>query len=299
MKKILVPIALTLIAAAAVAQPAGTSKAGESRSDLRVEMYRFNNFFQATARGAEQDINAYGAEYRYAYRFRPDDEVFVHGMFRKWSENGISNTFGGRVGWNHPGEVQAFRLYADQRQNLPSFDVGNTYGQADTTTVGGDYSYRIRKIWQVGVEGDYQRQTFANHSRNNSGTDFGASLRYRGFGWHFTPGIGVTRGHRSVNLSQEDYDMTGQWIQAEVVPTQKLYFSARYYWRNRDYTTDLRTSSNFNRSEERPQFTFATAIKTNTRLTWLIYYSREHVDSSRRNGDFTDSMLLISPQWRF
>lgn len=285
--------ATLLLATAAIAQPAGTSKLGESRSDVRLELYRFNNFFQATTSGLKQDINALGLEYRYAKRFRVEDEIFAHASVRGFSQSRISNSYGARVGLNHPGTVHQYRVYVDERLNAPSFDVGNTYGQADTTTLAGEYSYRLMKIWQLGVEGDFQRQTFdENSNRNNTASDVGASVRYRGFGYKFVPGVGVRTGNRSVNLSTENYHEDDWWVQAEYIPRPWLYLSGRYSGRTRNY-------SNVDRNEDRPQITFIASIKSSPRLTWLIYFAREDVSSSRKNADFQDSMLLIGPQFRF
>lgn len=292
MKRPFFALALLLVSTAAFAQPAGTSKAGESRSDIRLEAYRFNNFFQATTPALKQDINALGLEYRYANRFRVEDEIFAHASVRVFNQSGIANSYGARIGLNHPGSVHQFRVYLDERLNAPSFDVGNTYGQANTTTLAGDYSYRLYKVWQLGVEGDAQRQTFDNHNRNNTALDLGASVRYRGFGYKFVPGVGVRTGTRNVNLDTEDYREHDWWVQAEYIPRPWLYLSGRYSGRTRDYT-------NVDRNEKRPQITLIASIKSSPRLTWLVYFSKENVDSSRRNSDFQDSMLLIGPQYRF
>jgi hypothetical protein len=298
-KSSLLAIATLLIATAAFAQPAGTSKAGESRSDVRLEAYRFNNFFQSTTPSGEQDINAIGLELRYAKRLRPEDEVFAHASFRKFNQNGLSDSYGARLGLSHPGTVHQYRVYVDQRMNAPSFDVGNTYGQADTTTLAGEYSYRVKKLWQFGVDGDYQRQTFANRNRNNTGSEIGVSARYRGFGYKFTPGIGFNAGERRINVATENYKEHGWFVQAEYIPKPWLYLSARYAGRSRDYSTNLQTSGNFGRTEEHPQITLIASMKSSPRLTWLVYFARENVTSSRRGGDFQDSMVLISPQYRF
>jgi hypothetical protein len=299
MKRCTLIAAILLSATAAFAQPAGTSKAGESRSDVRLELYRFNNFFQATVPSAEQDINAVGLEYRYAKRFRAEDEIFAHVSARKYDQSGIATSYGARLGLSHPGTVHQYRIYVDQRMNAPSFDVGNTYGQADTTTIAGEYSYRLWKKWQLGVDGDYDRQTFANRNRNNTGTELGTSLRYRGFGYKFTPGVGVYTGERRINLATESYNEKGWFVQAEVIPKPWLYLSARYTARARDYTTNVTTSSNFGRNEEHPQIALIASMKSSPRLTWLIYYSSEDVTSSRPGNDFRDSLLLIGPQYRF
>lgn len=294
--------AAVLLAPPAMAQPAGTSKPGEIRSDIRLEAYHFNNFFQATTPGSAQNINALGLEYRIAKRFTADDELFAHVGARTWSNNNISNSYNARVGWNHPGAVQAWRVYIDERTNSPSFNVGAagaSYGVADTTTLAGEYSYRLRKIWQLGADASYARQTFPNSARNNNDTVLGASLRYRGFGWHFTPAVGMMTGRLNVNTPTEDYKQSGWWVQAEVIPYPWLYFSARYYPQSRDYSTPLVTHYNFGREEDRPQLSLIASIKSSSHLTWLIYYAQEHTASSRPNSNFNDSMLLVGPQYRF
>jgi hypothetical protein len=281
------------IAASVYAQPHGTSKPGESRSELKILGYHFDNFFQVTSPLPETNVNALASEYRFAYRpTASPTELFAHVNVIDYNASGLSTSYGARFGVNHVGKNDDFKVFVDRQQHRPSFEVGNTFGQANQTMLSAEYDHHFGD-WQLGGEGQRQMQRFpADSRRNNDYNELGLRGRYKGFGWHWTPEAGAWDGKRTVNLATETYRETGFYAQLAYIPTPNAYFSLQLFNRRRDY-------SNVSRVENRPGLSAVIDIKSSPRLSWLVYYSRERVRSSVPNNHFTDDLIIFGPEIRF
>lgn len=292
-RRIRLALIAALVATSAYAQPHGTSKPGESRSELKLLGYHFDNFFQVTSPAPATNVNALASEYRFAYRpTASPTEVFAHVNFIDYNANGLSTSYGARLGANYVGKNDDFKVFADRQQHRPSFEVGNTFGQANQTMLSAEYDHHFGD-WQLGGEGQRQMQRFpADARRNNDYNELGLTARYKGFGWQFTPEAGVWDGKRTVNDANETYRETGFYVQAAYIPTPNVYLSLQLFDRKRDY-------SNVARSEKRPGLSGVVDFKTSPRLSWLIYYSIERVRSSLPNNDFNDDLIIFGPEFRF
>ena len=292
-RRIRLALAVAFIATSAFAQPHGTSTPGGSRSELKILGYHFDNFFQVTSPAPETNVNALATEYRFAYRpTASPTEVFAHVNFIDYNASGLSTSYGARLGVNHVGKNDDFKVFVDRQQHRPSFEVANTFGQANQTMLSAEYDHHFGD-WQVGGEGQRQMQRFpADARRNNDYNELGLRARYKGFGWHFTPEAGVWDGKRTVNAASETYRETGFYVQGAFIPTPNIYFSLQLFNRKRDY-------SNVVRNERRPGLSAVIDVKTSPRLSWLVYYSRERVRSSLANSNFNDDLLIFGPEIRF
>lgn len=292
-RRIRLALIAALVATSAYAQPHGTSQPGESRSELKLLGYHFDNFFQVTSPVPQTNVNALASEYRFAYRpTASPTELFAHVNFIDYNASGLSTSYGARFGADHLGKNDDFKVFVDRQQHRPSFEVGNTFGQANQTMLSAEYDHHFGD-WQVGGEGQRQMQRFpADARRNNDYNELGLMARYKGFGWQFTPEAGVWDGKRSVNLSTETYRETGFYVQGAYIPTPNVYLSLQLFDRRRDY-------SNVTRTERRPGLSGVVDFKTSPRLSWLIYYSLERVRSSLPNNDFNDDLIIFGPEFRF
>jgi len=295
-RRIRLTLLILLVANAAYAQPHGTSQPGESRSELKILGYHFDNFFQVTSPVPEENINAYAADYRFAYRpTASPTELFAHVNFIDYHRSGLSNSYGARFGLNHQGKSDDFRIFVDRQQHRPSFEVGNagsSFGQANMTMFDAEYVHHFG-VWQVGGEGQRQQQRFpASSNRDNDYNELKGIVRYKGFGWKFTPEAGLYRGRRAVNDSNETYKETGYYAQVAYIPVPSAYFSLRLLSRRRDY-------ENVSRVENRPGLEAVIDIRSSPRLSWLLYYSRERVRSSVPNSNFSDDLVIFGPEIRF
>lgn len=293
-------LALCLLAPVPMAaQPSGPATPGAMRSELRLQLYHFDNFMHATTPAAEIDVTAYGAEYRVArgLETRPVD-LYGHANVVHYDESGIDTSFGGRLGGVLAGERHYLNAYLDHQENRPSFEVGDVFGRADSTSLAADYNFRLTPDWQLGAEGLLQRQSFQDNNRDNEYQRVGASVRYRGFGWYVSPEIGFTTARRSVEDAQQSYDEDDWYVQVYSLPAESVYLSLRYLHRDRSYTTGDPASSNFGRSEDRGAWTFVVDWTMTPRLSWLLYYSTMDVDSTRTGGDFDTGLVLFGPRFR-
>lgn len=290
---LIVALAAAFAATSAFAQPHGTSKPEESRSELKILGYHFDNFFQVTSPAPETNVNALASEYRFAYRpTASPTEIFAHVNFIDYNRNGLSTSYGARFGLNHVGKNDDFKIFVDEQRHRPSFEVGNTFGQANQTMFDAEYIHHFGD-WQLGGEGLRQDQRFpADARRNNDYNQLGLIGRYKGFGWHFTPEAGVYEGKRSVNAATETYRETGFYVQGAYIPTPNIYFSLQLFNRKRDY-------SNVARVERRPGLSAVIDVRTSPRLSWLFYYTRERVRSSLPHNDFNDDLIIFGPEIRF
>lgn len=296
--RIAIVAAWMLGAATLHAQPQGTSKPGEHRSELRLQYYFFDNFFQSSDPSQQGDVNALGAEYRFAWRPSASLQPYVHVNYLKYDEDGLSDGYGARAGavWERGAhEVNAF---LERQQNRPSFETDETFGVADRAALSADYAYRLQN-WQFGAEADHEWLSYETDERNNTFDGVGASVRYRGFGRAFVPRVGFRTGERDVNTSSESYDQDEWYLQADSNPRPWLYFSVRYLNRERDYSTRVRTSSNFGRVDDRDQWSLTADVKQSPRLSWLLYAAREDVDSSRTGRDFDSAIVMVGPVIHF
>jgi hypothetical protein len=292
-RRIRLALIAALVATSAYAQPHGTSKPGESRSEVKILGYHFDNFFQVTSPAPETNVNALASEYRFAYRpTASPTELFAHVNVIDYNSSGLSTSYGARFGVNHAGKNDDFKVFVDRQQHRPSFEVGNTFGQANQTMLSAEYDHHFGD-WQLGGEGQRQSQRFpADSRRNNDYNELGLRGRYKGFGWHWTPEAGVWDGKRTVNAATETYRETGFYAQLAYIPTPNAYFSLQLFTRKRDY-------SNVERVENRPGLSAVIDIKTSPRLSWLVYYSRERVRSSLPNSRFSDDLVIFGPEFRF
>ena len=209
-----------------------------------------------------------------------------------YNASGLSTSYGARVGLNHVGKNDDFKVYLDRQQHRPSFEVGNTFGQANQTMLSAEYDHHLGD-WQVGGEGQRQLQRFPSDSRrNNDYNELGLMARYKGFGWQFTPEAGVWDGKRSVNDANETYRETGFYVQGAYIPTPNVYLSLQLFDRVRDY-------SNVSRHERRPGLSGVVDFKTSPRLSWLIYYTLERVRASVPDDHFNDDLIIFGPEIHF
>jgi hypothetical protein len=281
--------AIAVCATRVAAQPRGTGQPGTFRSEVRFLGYAFQNFFHSADPRNEQDITALGSEYRAAYRARTRPvEVFGHLNVLHYNEETLEDSYGGRAGFAYDGKMNDVRAYVDRTLNRPSFEVGNVFAPADTTTFALEHAIRVSPQWELAAEGRQQVQSFESPQRlpttlqrNNHFSAIGGSVRYRGLGWRYTPSIGFRSGNFVVRNPQESYLDRTWFVQMAAIPRDRLYFSLRYGDRNRDYSIRDQRSSNFGRTEDRGQWELVADYKSQGRLGYTLYYAREDVNSSR------------------
>ncbi len=277
------------------AQPIGRSEPGQFRSDIRLQGWVFGNFYYTSDDALKQDVAAYRTELRSGWRpgQRPLN-VYTHVNYLVYDAPDRDPSYGVRLGVAEETDKQTFNFFIDRAENRASVDVGDRVAIANVTLFGGEYAYRIGDDWQVGGELAHERQRFSIESQQeNDYTGLTGSVRYRGFGYKFSPSVGYGIGRRDSVDEGESSEDDHWFAQVAVIPHPRVYMSLRYRHGARDYLVDVPVSSNFGRSDDRPQWTFSGSVRMSDRVSGLVYFSRENMTSSRPDRDVETYYLIV------
>lgn len=312
MKKAFLIVAAMTIAASAFAQeeeqqpPIPPPQANQTtvvtprlRHEVRVQTLLFGNFFQATDPADEEDVTAFGSGYRLTYRPWEGRQTDFYGQleYLTYSDIDRESSYGGRVGISHSDRVHTLEAFLDRAENRAAFDVGNRTAMANITTLNAEYGYRLNDLWQLGAEGTWEAQRFDVESdKENDYTALGASVRYRGFGYRFSPRIGYVVGQREVDNNADSYDDSYWYFQLSGMPTDKIYLSARYRGRDRSYSPVI---GQLRREDDRAQWTAFANYRATQRLGLSMYYSQEATSSNLADHDFDTSFLVLGLTFYF
>lgn len=297
---VLAAAALTAIDASA--QPRTYTNMQPFRSEARLNTYYFDNFYQASNPALEEGVEAAAVEYRGAYRPKGSrTDYYGHLTYMWWNGTELVGSYGGRLGIANDGDVHRFNVFVDRTANRPSFEIGHTYGRADTMTLSGEYSLRFTPNWEAGVEGRREDQDYRDETRrDNEFTGLGASIRYRGWGDVISPTVGFLNGSRSVpNNTGEEYDADDYYVELVSEAIRPLWLQLGYHSRGRDYSIGDPRASNFHREDTGPQITFVAAWRQNPQVAWTVYLARESVSSTVPNRDFTTHLVLVGVSYGF
>ncbi|HEX2059422.1 MAG TPA: hypothetical protein VHK90_01650 [Thermoanaerobaculia bacterium] len=292
MKKLV--LFVCLVALPLAAQPFGKSDPGTFRHEIRLSQWNWSNFYWATEPLLERDVRAIGLEYRTAYRPRNfEADVYAHLNYLNYDEQDRDDSYGVRVGLFSVTPVQEYNVYVDRGENRQSFTAGNVTAQASVTMLAGEYRRNLVPAWMITSEGVHSQQRFdVSTTRDSNYTSLGAGIRYRGFGWRFSPEVGYIVS--SLDSSAGDEDDRGPYIQAEYmphfVPDARLYLSGRYRFKDRDYSAGGRT-------DDRPEWNFVASYRIRPRISAILYYGREDVNASVPDQDFDHDLLTLTLAW--
>jgi hypothetical protein len=278
-----------------LAQPIGKSEPGGFRSDIRLQGWVFGNFYYTADDDLKEDVAAYRTELRTAWRPGPRPlNIYTHVNYLVYDAPGRDPSYGVRLGLAEDTEQQTYNFFIDRAENRASVDVGDRVAIANVTLFGGEYSRRITEDWQLGAEMAHERQRFSIESdQENDYTALTGSVRYRGFGYKFSPSAGYGIGRRSSANTAEESDDDHWFAQIAVIPHPRVYMSLRYRQGARDYLVDVPVSSNFRRHDDRPQWTFSGSVRVSDRVNGLVYFSRENMSSSVPNRDVETYYLIL------
>ncbi len=264
------------------------------QSELRLNGWRFDNFFQASDPALEQDINALGAELRFARGGDTGWLPYFRANYLDYDDEALEASYGARIGARLASRPHRFEIYLDHQLDRPTFDIGDVFDTADVTTLVADYGLRVTDSWELGLQGEAQQQSFnVLETKDNDFRGLGASLRYRGFGSLFSPEIGYGAGEREVDDPAETYDQTETYVQVRSAPAETVYLSLRYRMREREYTTGDIAASNFAREDDRDQWSLTADWRMLPRLTWNLYWAAEDAQSTRVAREFDTQTVLL------
>lgn len=260
---------------------------------------QFDNFFQAPDTSPEEDVDATQIEARIAYQLQP------HRPLRLTAEAGYTffsqglddspNVGIGLASENRPREWEVGLQWIGDR---PVFDVGDEFDRADILTLAADYGYRVTDDWELHALGEWNRQEFdITTTKDNDLWGVGGAVRYRGWGYGFSPEIGFLTGGRTVDDPTEEHDQQDVWLKIRSIPVQRLYLSLRYRVRTRDYDTSNPLDSNFQREDDRDQWTLAADLRLTRQLRANLYVDYLDADSTKDSRVFETTLLGVGVIW--
>jgi len=260
------------------------------RADLRLNSLFFENFFQAPEGQPQQAVDAWAGELRLTGPLGPV-EGYANLNYTTYDDP-LEASQGVTAGLRSSGRTHGFDLFGEYLTNRPTADVGELVEQADIQRVGGEYSYRLTSDLQLTALGEYQQQDFEiSQGKDNTFTDFGGAVRYRGFGSAFSPEIGATFGDRDADDPNEDHSQRDLFLKIRSSPAPWAYLSLRYRHRTRDYSIGNPLAGNFDREDTRKQWVATADLRTGRILTWNFYYSYEDGESTLATREFTTSLF--------
>jgi hypothetical protein len=176
----------------------------------------------------------------------------------------------------------SLRLYARRRFKRPAFFIGDELDTYGIFRVNGEYAHRLTREYELKGLFDYYRQSYdMTKGLNNKTLFWGGAVRYRGFGYRFSPELGFRRGRQDTADDHGDYSQKELLVTVRSVATPTIYLSVRYRYRSRNYDTTLPGSRNFERHDSRHAVRALATIRTGELLLWDVYFSRENADSLR------------------
>lgn len=264
---------------------------------LRISGLYADNFFQAPQGATPTPLKATTAEARFVLRV-PEPRVNVHTRVSRTLFDGFAPSMAAVGGFDFSGKIHSLEGTAGYQRRSPRLGAGDQAGFASSIYGTGAYGVKVPGQLQVSVLGHYYDiylHTLATDSRYYGA---GGALRYRGFGYQFSPEIGATRSSWSSTIANENYRENSQWVAVRAVPTAAVWLYARYRRDLRDYTTTDLAASNWERADTRQHWTLAADIKLLRRLTWGVYYVTENAESTRDGRSFTTQLITSGLSYR-
>lgn len=291
-------LALLLVLVSGLSALAGPARAQEDprRVELRFRSFGsvFENLFRVAPESRQQTILAATVDGRAS--LRPDRsrplQLYVEGSYIHYESLGGSPELAGGI--RSMGRPHQVRVRISHQDDRPAFDLGEVVRRADITNLLASYGYRISDDWEAGVEGHFARVRFDSVPQNDSDLySAEGRLRFRGFGYEFSPEVGASLGRRTAEDPRLESDRLRLYARIISIPVPPLWISARYRHRSREYTTTDPASGNFDRSDRGSQWTLSAAYDLSERLRLTLYGDHLDMDSNLPERTFTTSLLQL------
>ncbi|HEX8255786.1 MAG TPA: hypothetical protein VF846_21790 [Thermoanaerobaculia bacterium] len=272
------------------------------RSELRMSVITFSNFFQVPDEQERERVNAAITQYRaYVKPWKAQPlEFFGHVDFQRYINIQRENSYGGGVGVTYNGERHQGTAFLDRGENRAAFDIGDQTAIANVTVYGIDYSFRATKNWELELDWSNELQRFSVQTGNeNDYRAIGVGTRYRGFGYKFSPRVGYVMTERESRSEADSFEGNYWYVGFVSAPHPRVYLSLAYRDHVREYGINNPASPNFNRRDDRGQIVFAGVVRLTDHLGLSTYYSREAVESTRPGRDFDADYLIVGLNYGF
>lgn len=293
------PVALALVAAtlggaAAPAQPPPWEEPVFG-SEIRLNAFQFDNFFQAPEGVPEEEVTLTRVEGRLSAR--PSEgspfDLYTRARFDSYSED-LDEAWAAGVGTRYQGRTREADVFLEYEQDRPVFDVGDEFDRANVLRLTGEHAWHLTGDWQVTALGEFRQEEFDRTAgKDNEFLGGGAAVRYRGWGYRLSPEIGAEWGSRDADAANEDHDQRDLWVKLRSVPVDGLYVSLRYRYRTREYTVASPAASNFDREDDRRSWTLAVDYALTGWLGINGYLDYQDADSTKESRIFETTLAGV------
>lgn len=290
-----------LIVAGLVPPARAQVRSGSPRYEghLKLGGLYFDNFFQTSPGGLEENVWAAQLEGRVGRRLRNASPLEVYLEVDSIRYDAFDPSYGITLGLQRETRPHGFHVSAQYLAGRPSREAGDVLDRTRVRGLDGEYSYRVSEDVEVLGLGEYRHESF--ELRADEALDaynLGGAVRYRGFSRRFSPEVGVRLGSRSATNPNEGLTQRELSVRVRSAATRDLYLTFRFRHRRRPYSVDDPGASNFERVDRRRQWT-ATADWKRPRLTWNLYYALEDSASTRPTGVFRTQLLVLGVTFPF
>jgi hypothetical protein len=264
---------------------------------MRLSGFYSDNFFQAPPGAAPAQLLATSADARVVLRI-PEQRTNVQARIGRTLFDGFAPSTAVTGGFDANGKYHVVEATGGYQRRSPRLGVGDQPGFASSVYASGAFGMKLPLQMQVSALGHYYDIYLHARATDSRFSGAGGALRYRGFGYRFSPEVGEVRSTWSSSIASENYRERAQWVSVRAVPVDPVWLHARYRRDNRHYTIPDESSSNFGRADAREVWTLATDVRLGGRLTWGMYYTLEDGTSSRTDRTFRTQSITSGLSYR-
>jgi hypothetical protein len=283
-----------------VAAPETTRQVRPLDARVRLSGVYFSNFAQAPPDQPQVDIVGAMTELLLTYPLTASGRAQAYGSVRLTVYDEFNPSTGTQGGLRWTEGVHHANANVAYLWRTPRFEFGDAGGFADVFRAQGLYAVRLPNRTELSAVADFYTESGGTMpERHGSAYDLGGALRYRGFGYRFSPEAGASLGQRIAGNDLESYGQRSLWTTLRMMPTDAIWLSVRYRNRRRAYSTDDLLAGNFERRDTRHHITLSTDVRLARSANWTTYYAYEVANSTRERRNFTAWLLTTGIGYRF
>jgi hypothetical protein len=256
-----------------------------------------DNFFQAPRDGVPIELLASTAEARMVIRIT-NPRMNVRALVNGTTFDGFAPSVGALGGFDWVSGRHSAEASAGYQRRSPRLNAGDRTGFASIVHGTGTYGFRFPGEIQVNALGHYYDVYLHSQAAESRFYGGGGALRYRGFGYRFSPEVGGTYSRWDGPTTTENYDERMGWVSLRAAPSAALYLHVRYRYGLRTYLIDDAAANNFARADTRRHVTVAADVRLLPRLVWGVYYTYEDVVSTRTDRSFAAHSVMSGLSYR-
>lgn len=276
---------------AAAQRATAATTAPSASGEIRTGAIFYENFFQDSNAGARRDIWAGQLQVRLENPLGQTERLRAYTRIEFLQYRQLGSSPGVIVGVKRQGRWQIFDVSGGMQWNRPRSDIGEELEQADLLGSSGSYTLRIPGI-QFSGQAMY-REEFLRPERVTGSRfhEYGGAIALRPFRGRVTPEVGYLQGVRSTGNARDEYVQETRFVAVRITAIPRVYASARYRKRRREYTVAEIASSNYGREDRRDTVSASVDIALSRRLSVSLSGGTEDGSSSRPGRDFVARYL--------